>query len=209
MRVYEIFQSIQGETTRAGAPMDFVRLAGCDLACTYCDTPAARNPNAGRKMAVEEVLGALPRPPLPEVVITGGEPLLQPDDVNALVVELIQRGREVMVETSGAHPIDLVDARARRIVDVKTPGSGMADRMDWRNLERLSERDEAKFVLTGRPDYDWAKEVVESHGLLAKCPVLFGAAEGFITARTVAEWILAEALPVRLNVQIHRMLGLP
>ena len=221
MRVFEIFRSIQGETTRVGLPMAFVRVAGCDLACSYCDTPDARPPDAGREMTIAQVLAALPcsrehlslqglpRPPRTEVMITGGEPLLQPEDVNALVVELVCRGHEVMVETSGAHPIDLVDARARRIVDVKTPGSGMADRMDWRNLERLTSRDEVKFVLTGRPDYDWAKEVVESHGLLARCPVLFGSAWPLLDPKALARWMVEDALPVRLNLQIHKVLGLP
>jgi len=235
MRVYEIFRSIQGETTRVGLPMAFVRVAGCDLACSYCDTPAARPPDAGRDMTVAEVLARLDETGLPWCMITGGEPLLQAEDVNALVVEWVCRGHEVMVETSGAYPIDLVDPRARRIVDVKTPGSGMADRMDWRNLERLTSRDEVKFVLTGRPDYDWAKEIVRHHRLAERCPVLFGAADlgapvrrpacgplpstfsrdapaplgPGLAARTVAEWILADALPVRLNLQIHKMLGLP
>ena len=209
MRVYEIFRSIQGETTRVGLPMAFVRVAGCDLACSYCDTPDARPTDAGREMTIAQVLAALPRPPLAEVMITGGEPLLQPQDVNALVVELVCRGHEVMVETSGAHPIDLLDARARRIVDIKTPGSGMADRMDWRNLERLTSRDEVKFVLTGRPDYDWAKEVVESHGLLARCPVLFGASRPRLDPKALAGWLIEDALAVRLNLQIHKMLGLP
>jgi len=209
MRVFEIFRSIQGETTHVGLPMAFVRVAGCDLACSYCDTPDAREEKAGREMTVAQVLAALPRPPLAEVMITGGEPLLQAEDVNALVVELVCRGHEVMVETSGAHPIDLVDARARRIVDVKTPGSGMADRMDWRNLERLTPRDEVKFVLTGRPDYDWAKEVVESHGLVARCPVLFGSAWPLLDPKVLAGWLIEDALAVRLNLQIHKMLGLP
>ena len=209
MRVFEIFRSIQGETTRVGLPMAFVRVAGCDLACSYCDTPDARPTDAGREMTIAQVLAALPRPPLAEVMITGGEPLLQPQDVNALVVELVCRGHEVMVETSGAHPIDLLDARARRIVDIKTPGSGMADRMDWRNLERLTSRDEVKFILTGRPDYDWAKEVVESHGLLARCPVLFGAARPLLDPKALAGWLIEDALAVRLNLQIHKMLGLP
>ena len=209
MRVFEIFRSIQGETARAGVPMDFIRLAGCDLACAYCDTPAARNPKAGREMTVAEVLATLPRPLLAEVMITGGEPLLQPEAVSALIAALADRGCEALVETSGAHAIDLVDRRARFIVDVKTPGSGMADRMDWGNLERLTPRDEVKFVLTGRADYDWAREVVRRHDLAKRCPVLFGAAEGFLADRALAEWILADGLPVRLNVQIHKALGLP
>ena len=232
MRVFEIFRSIQGETTRAGAPMDFVRLAGCDLECVYCDTPAARNPKAGREMTVAEVLAALPRPPLPdlsaealakaEVMITGGEPLLQGTETSALISELAAQGREVLVETSGAHAIDTMDRRARFIVDVKTPGSGMAERMRWENLEQLTGRDEVKFVLTGRADYDWAKEIVRRHCLAERCPVLFGAAippspeasagkpgAPGLAVRALAEWILADALPVRLNVQIHKVLGLP
>ncbi|MGB2754883.1 MAG: radical SAM protein [Phycisphaerae bacterium] len=214
MRVFEIFRSIQGETTRVGLPMAFVRVAGCDLACSYCDTPDARPTDAGRDMTVAEVLARLDETGLPWCMITGGEPLLQAEDVNALVVELVRRGREVMVETSGAHPIDLVDARARRIVDIKTPGSGMADRMDWRNLERLTPRDEVKFVLTGRPDYDWAKEVVESHGLLARCPVLFGAARPLLDPKALAGWLIEDPgasrrAGIRLNLQIHKMLGLP
>ncbi|HUX02272.1 MAG: 7-carboxy-7-deazaguanine synthase QueE [Phycisphaerae bacterium] len=234
MRVFEIFRSIQGETTRAGAPMDFVRLAGCDLDCVYCDTPAARNPKAGREMTVAEVLSALPcsrehlslqglpRPPLPdlsaealskaEVMITGGEPLLQSEGTNALIAALADRGCEVLVETSGAHPIDPMDRRARFIVDIKTPGSGMAERMRWENLERLTGRDEVKFVLTGRADYDWARQVVRRHRLAERCPVLFGAADPGapgLAVRALAEWILADALPVRLNVQIHKVLGLP
>jgi len=209
MRVFEIFRSIQGETTRVGLPMAFVRVAGCDLACSYCDTPDARPPDAGRDMTVAEVLARLDETGLPWCMITGGEPLLQSAEVNALIGELIAEGREVLVETSGAHPIDLLDARARRIVDVKTPGSGMADRMDWRNLERLTPRDEVKFVLTGRPDYDWAKEVVESHGLVARCPVLFGSAWPLLDPKALARWIVEDTLPVRLNLQVHKMLGLP
>ncbi len=212
MRVFEIFRSIQGETTRAGAPMDFVRLAGCDLACSYCDTPAAQNPKAGREMTVDEILASLPRPLFPEVMITGGEPLLQCAQVNALIGELVAQGCEVLVETSGAHSIDPMDRRARFIVDLKTPGSGMAERMRWENLERLTGRDEVKFVLTGRADYDWAREVVRRHRLAERCPVLFGAADPGapgLAVRALAEWILADALPVRLNVQIHKVLGLP
>ena len=208
MRVFEIFRSIQGETTRAGVPMGFVRLAGCDLACAYCDTPAARDPAAGRRMAVAEVLAAMAAPPLPWVAITGGEPLLQAAEVNALIAALLDRGRQVLVETSGAHPIDSLDPRAVRIVDVKTPGSGMAERMLWRNLDLVRPGDEVKFVLTGRGDYEWAKTIVARHGLAGRTTVLFGAAAPLLDAASLARWILDDGLPVRLNLQLHKLLGL-
>jgi len=209
MRIFEIFRSIQGETTRVGVPMDFVRLAGCDLACSYCDTPAARASDAGREMTVADVLAALPSHPLPFVVITGGEPLLQVEEVNRLAAALITSGRNVLVETSGAHPIDMLDEAAIRILDVKTPGSGMAERVCWANLERLRPRDEVKFVLTDRADYEWACQAVERHGLLERLPVLFGAAQGRLDPRTLAGWLLEDGLPVRLNVQLHKDLRLP
>ena len=209
MQVFEIFRSIQGETARAGMPMWFVRLAGCDLACAYCDTPAARDPAAGRRMAVAEVLAAVAAPPLPWVAVTGGEPLLQAAEVNALIAALLDRGRQVLVETGGAHPIDSLDPRAVRIVDTKTPGSGMAERMLWRNLDLVRPSDEVKFVLTGRDDYEWAKSVVARHGLAGRTTVLFGPAAPMLDAASLARWILDDGLPVRLNLQLHKLLGLP
>ena len=209
MQVFEIFRSIQGETTRAGVPMGFVRLAGCDLACAYCDTPAARDPDAGRRMAVEEVLAAVAAPPLLWVAVTGGEPLLQAAEVNALIAALLDRGRQVLVETGGAHPIDSLDPRAVRIVDVKTPGSRMAGRMLWRNLDLVRPGDEVKFVLTGRDDYEWAKTIVARHGLAGRTTVLFGPAAPLLDAASLARWILDDGLPVRLNLQLHKLLGLP
>jgi len=208
MRVYEIFRSLQGEGSRAGVPMDFVRLAGCDLACTYCDTPAARDASAGREMTVPEVLAALPSPALPWVAVTGGEPLLQRVEVNALVSALAGTGRRVLVETSGAHPLEDLDDRAVRILDVKTPGSGMAERIVWANLDRLRPGDEVKFTLTDRADYKWACEVVDRHGLADRAIVLMGPARPALEPATVAEWILADGRPVRLNLQVHRALGL-
>jgi len=209
MRVFEIFRSIQGEGTRAGLAMDFVRLAGCDLQCSYCDTPEARDPAAGRDMTVAEVVAALPSPALPCVEITGGEPMLQIWDSSALVAALLRQGRTVLIETSGAHPIDGLDVRAVRIVDVKTPGSGMAERMYWGNLDRLQPHDEVKFVLSGRADYDWAKAVVARYELTARVAVLFSPAQESLPPRTLADWIVADALPVRLNLQIHKYLRMP
>jgi len=209
MRVFEIFRSIQGETTRAGLPTWFVRLAGCDLACTYCDTAAARDPAAGRAMTIAEVLAAIATPALPHVAITGGEPMHQVAEVNALIAALASAGRKILVETNGAHPIDALDPRAVRIVDVKTPGSGMAARMCRRNLELVTARDEVKFVLTGRADYDWAKGVLVRHRLADRTTVLFGAAAPRLDPATLARWILDDGLPVRLNIQLHKLLGLP
>jgi 7-carboxy-7-deazaguanine synthase len=209
MRVFDIFRSIQGEGTRAGFVMDFVRLAGCDLACSYCDTPEARDPSAGRNMTVAEVLAALPSPPVLFVEITGGEPMLQLDEVNTLTAALIELGRTVLVETSGAHPIEELDARAVRILDVKAPGSGMVDRMCWANLDPLTPRDEVKFVLTDRADYDWAKQVVARCRLADRAVVLFSPAAPSLPAAALARWMVDDALPVCLNLQIHKYLRLP
>jgi 7-carboxy-7-deazaguanine synthase len=186
-----------------------VRLAGCDLACTYCDTPAARDPSAGQVMDVPQIVAQIEKAPLPWVQVTGGEPLLQADGVNALAAALIGRGYEVILETSGAYPIETLHPRISKIVDLKTPGSGMADRMHWANVEHLSMSDEVKFVLTSREDYEWAKACVERHGLLERASVLFGAAAPKLDLALVAQWILMDRLPVRLNLQIHKWLGLP
>ncbi|MDK1030442.1 MAG: 7-carboxy-7-deazaguanine synthase QueE [Planctomycetia bacterium] len=208
MKVAEIFKSIQGESTRVGIPMTFVRLAGCQLTCRYCDTPQARDAEAGREMSVEKILSELF--PLPFVEITGGEPLLQRDDVVLLADELIAAGNTVLLETSGTEPIAGLDEDIIKIVDVKCPGSGMSDRVCWDNLKHLGPRDEVKFVLTDRQDYDWAKDVVEEHGLLAKPnPVLFSPASGFLEPAELAAWILADDLPVRLQIQLHKILRLP
>ena len=224
MRVLEILRSIQGETSRAGLPMNFVRLAGCDLACAYCDTVPARDMRAGREMSVAEVLAAIARPALPWTAITGGEPLLQVREVNAFIAALLEakgsgplrlkgpdpfRGRGVLVETSGAHSIDALDPRAVRIVDVKTPGSGMVERMNWRNLDLVRPEDEVKFVLTGREDYEWAKGVAARHSLPGRTTVLFGAAEPALPAAELARWIIEDGLAVRLNLGIHKYLRLP
>jgi 7-carboxy-7-deazaguanine synthase len=208
MRVYEIFRSLQGETTLVGMPMWFIRVAGCDLACSYCDTPEARNPEGGREMGLDEILETVALPPLPYAMITGGEPMLQLDEVNALAASLLSQNVEVLVETSGAHVIADLDPRARRIVDFKTPGSGMADRIQWENAEELRPEDEAKFILTGRDDYEWAKKAVVKHDLLDRAAVLFGAADGRLHATELAEWLVEDALPIRLNARLHRYLGL-
>jgi 7-carboxy-7-deazaguanine synthase len=209
MRVYEIFRSIQGETSLAGTPMWFVRLSGCDLQCSYCDTARARDPKSGREMTALEVVAAISSPPLLWTAITGGEPLLQREAVNDLIAALHDSGRQVLIETSGAHPLDDLDPRAVRILDLKTPGSGMADRMVAENLDLLRPQDEVKFVLTGRPDYQWACQVVEKFALAGRVTVLFSPAAPGLPPKTLARWIVEDALPVRLNLQLHKILGLP
>jgi len=222
MRVLEIFESIQGESTHAGLPMSFVRLAGCNLSCRYCDTPEARDPAAGREMTVEEIISsiaALPPGGAGHVEITGGEPLLQRDEVEQLVEKLLAVGKTVLLETSGTEPIAGLDERIIKIVDVKCPGSGMSDYVCWENLEHLGPRDELKFVLTDRGDYNWAKEVIKKYGLLSKPnPVLFSPAWGFLEPAPLAAWLLADDLPacpgshregVRLQIQLHKILHLP
>jgi 7-carboxy-7-deazaguanine synthase len=204
--VNEIFYSIQGESTRAGLPCTFVRLTGCHLRCTYCDTEYAFH--EGRPMTVPEVEDAVARLGCRFVTITGGEPLLQ-DEVHPLMESLCASGYEVQIETSGAVDIAPVDPRVRVILDVKTPGSGMQDRMDWGNLARLKPGDEVKFVVTGRPDYVWARDVMTRRPLPVGVPVLLSPAHGTLDPRELAEWIKGDRLPARLQLQIHKYIWGP
>ncbi len=208
MRVYEIFRSIQGETTRVGLPMWFVRLAGCDQDCAYCDTPEARDAGAGREVDVGDVLGEIAAPPLP-IMITGGEPVCQLDEVNALASSLLSQNIHVLIETSGNHSIADLEWRASRILDLKAPGSGMSEGVVWENLEHLTEGDEVKFVLASRDDYDWAHHQIATRGIFDRAPILFSAARPHLDPAELARWMLEDALPVRLNLQIHRILDLP
>jgi 7-carboxy-7-deazaguanine synthase len=208
MRVYEIFKSIQGESTYAGLPMAFVRLAGCNLSCRYCDTGNARDKSAGREMTIDEVLSSIA--PLPHVEITGGEPLLQRGEVEQLAATLTGAGKTVLLETSGAEPIAGLDDRIVKIVDVKCPGSGMSEHVCWENLANLGPKDELKFVLTGREDYEWARQVLRERDILSKPhPIIFLPAWSMFEPAVLAEWILEDALPVRLQVQLHKILRLP
>ena len=192
MRIAEIFFSIQGETSHAGRAAWFVRLAGCNLRCTYCDTPQART--GGRPMSITRVLRALPcRPGL--VVITGGEPLLQRPAVERLARRLLDAGAQVIIETNGSLPIAGLDERLVRVVDWKCPGSGEADSFLLENLSALAPRDEIKFVMSDRRDYEWALARVEEHRLTERSTVLFAPAYGRLSARRLARWMLADAPP--------------
>ena len=207
LTVNEIFYSIQGESTRAGQPCVFVRLTACDLRCSWCDTPYAFH--EGHKMSVDEVVGAVSAYGCPLVEITGGEPLLQ-DEVYPLMERLIADGRTVMLETGGHRPLDRVPAAVIKIVDVKCPGSGEADRNDWSNLGRLSPHDEVKFVVLDRRDYDFARQVIEQHALASRAAaVLMSPVHGVLDPKTLTEWMLADRLPARLQLQLHKYIWSP
>jgi 7-carboxy-7-deazaguanine synthase len=206
MRVTEIFHSIQGESTFAGRPCLFIRLTGCPLRCTWCDTDYSFY--GGTEMSIDEVLTKVREYGCPLVEVTGGEPLAQAAAV-PLLSRLCEEGLTVLLETSGALDTSPVDPRIHIILDVKCPGSGMTDRMHWPNVERLTPRDEAKFVIQDRADYEWSKEVVGRYGLTDRCPVLFSPVFGTLEPRLLAEWVLADRLPVRFQLQMHKHIWAP
>jgi 7-carboxy-7-deazaguanine synthase len=206
LRVTEIFHSIQGESSYAGQPCVFVRLTGCPLRCTWCDTDYAFY--GGRECSIDEVLAKVQSYGCRLVEVTGGEPLAQPESL-PLMTRLCDAGYTVLLETSGAVDIAPVDPRVHVILDVKCPGSGMADRMHWPNLSQLAAKDEAKFVLADRADYDWAREVLAEHDVAGRCTVLFSPVFGSLDVRQLAEWILADKLPVRFQIQLHKHIWAP
>jgi 7-carboxy-7-deazaguanine synthase len=201
MLITEIFHSIQGESTHAGRPCVFVRLTGCPLRCTWCDSEYSFF--GGTEMSLKEILKRIQDYRCPLVEITGGEPLHRTETA-ALVESLCTAGYEVLIETSGAIDVSNVDQRARLIMDVKCPGSGMMDRMHWDNLKHLTAKDEAKFVIKDRTDYEWAVGILREYDLVARCQVLFGPVFGSLEPRQLAEWILADRLPVRFQLQLHK-----
>jgi 7-carboxy-7-deazaguanine synthase len=203
LTVNEVFFSIQGEGSRAGRPCVFVRLAGCPLRCNWCDTAYAFH--EGDKRGEDDVIAEVSRHPCRLVQVTGGEPLSQPAAF-PFVTRLLDAGFEVLVETSGHVLIADLDPRAVAILDVKAPGSGETHRMEWRNLELLKPKDELKFVIAGREDYDWSRDLVREKGLLARCPVLFSPVHGVLAPGLLARWILDDGLGVRLQVQLHKYL---
>jgi 7-carboxy-7-deazaguanine synthase len=202
LTINEIFHSIQGESTYAGAPCVFVRLTACDLRCTWCDTPYAFT--EGMKRTVADVVDAVLAFGCPLVEITGGEPLLQ-DGVYPLMTELRNRGLTVLVETGGHIRIDRVPDGVVKIVDVKCPGSGESARNHWPNLDLLAPADEVKFVIRDRADYEFARGVVARHELARKCAaVLFSPVHDVLPPTDLASWILADRLAVRLQLQVHK-----
>jgi 7-carboxy-7-deazaguanine synthase len=202
LTVNEIFHSIQGESTYAGAPCVFVRLTACDLRCAWCDTPYAFT--EGRKRSVDDVVDEVTAYRCPLVEITGGEPLLQ-DDVYPLMAALLARGLIVLLETGGHISLDRVQDGVVKIVDVKCPGSGESARNHWPNLDLLRPADEVKFVIRDRADYEWARGVVARHQLTETCAAaLFSPVHGVLAPPELASWILADKLPVRLQLQVHK-----
>jgi 7-carboxy-7-deazaguanine synthase len=203
LRINEIFFSLQGETSRVGLPTVFVRLTGCPLRCTYCDTTYAFT--GGQNMKLEAILAGVARYAPKYVTVTGGEPLAQKNCL-LLLRSLCDAGYEVSLETGGALDVSGVDARVVKVLDIKTPASGEMEKNRWSNLEHLDPQDEIKFVLCNEADYLWAKQVMQERELAKRCEVLFSPAQGEISAKDVAEWILRDRLPVRLQVQLHKLL---
>lgn len=203
LRITEIFFSLQGETSRAGLPTVFVRLTGCPLRCGYCDTAYAFH--GGESLTLEKILAEVARYRTRYVTVTGGEPLAQKNCL-ALLEALADRGYSVSLETGGALDVSRVDARVSKILDIKTPGSGEAEKNLWTNLAHLTARDEIKFVLCGEADYEWAKQVLAERRLDRICPVLFSPSHHDLPAKMLAEWILRDQLPVRMQVQLHKIL---
>jgi len=207
LTINEIFHSIQGESTHTGRPCVFVRLTACDLRCSWCDTPYAFT--EGQKMTLDDVLERVEGYGCDLVEITGGEPLLQ-RDVYPLMEQLLASGKTVMVETGGHRSIKDVPSDVIRIVDVKCPGSGESAKNHWENLDLLSLRDEVKFVIRDRADYEYAKDVVARYGLLDRtAAVLFSPVHGVLDAKELAAWILEDRLPVRLQLQAHKYIWDP
>jgi 7-carboxy-7-deazaguanine synthase len=198
----EIFYSVQGESTYAGRPCVFVRLTACDLRCSWCDTPYAFH--EGAKRTLEDVLDAVDGFECPLVEVTGGEPLLQ-EDVYPLLDGLLQRGKRVLLETGGHRSTARVPPDVVTIVDVKCPGSGEESRMCWDNLDRLRPHDEVKFVIADRADYEYARNVLERYRLAERAAAIhLSPVHGVLSPRTVSEWVLADNLPVRVQLQLHK-----
>ncbi len=201
MRITEIYRSIQGETQYAGLPCTLVRTTGCDLRCGYCDSAFAFH--GGREISIAEIVAEVDRLGAPLVLLTGGEPMLQ-QEIGTLAARLIASGYRVMIETSGAHPVNRLPPEVIRIIDMKTPGSGESARMRFEILDDLGARDAVKFVICDEADYRWAADVIRSRGLADRTEVLLSPAHGRMDAQDLVAWMLRDGLPARLNLQLHK-----
>jgi 7-carboxy-7-deazaguanine synthase len=203
LKLTEIFRSLQGEADSVGIPTVFVRLTGCPLRCGYCDTAYAFH--GGEWWTIEDILGRVRELAATHVCVTGGEPLAQPG-VYELMGALCDAGYRVSLETSGAMPLERVDPRVVKVVDVKTPGSGEEPRNRYEELERLASADLVKFVITSRADYEWSRAQLHERGLDRRCTVLFAPSHNELPARELADWVLEDRLPVRFQIQLHKYL---
>ncbi len=213
LQVTEIFKSIQGESTLSGTPCVFIRLTGCNLRCSYCDTTYAYE--GGYWLSIDDILSKIDAYNCDLVEITGGEPLLQ-DGVYSLIRTLLETGKLVLIETNGSVDIERAQALKQTqgngskiqglkiIMDIKCPNSGMADKINWENLSKLDKNDEVKFVLNSRGDYDWSKEIIKKYSLADRCHILMSPVYDNLTAGELSEWIINDNLNVRLNLQIHK-----
>jgi 7-carboxy-7-deazaguanine synthase len=206
MKLYEIYTSIQGETQYAGLPCTLVRFAACDLRCRYCDTEYAFT--GGQEVTLGSIVADVRARGTKLVLLTGGEPLLQPD-LPALARELIAAGHDVMVETGGHRDVSVLPEGTIIILDIKTPGSGEHERNLWGNLMRLGRKDAAKIVVTSRADYEWARDTIAEHRLSSRCPVLLSPSFGQVEPSTLVAWMLADKLDARLNLQVHKYVWPP
>lgn len=201
MKICEIFTSIQGESSYAGMPCTFIRVTGCNLRCSYCDTKYAYD--EGVELTEAEIINEVELIGVHLVTITGGEPLLQ-EETFRLTERLINEGYKVLIETNGTMSIKDIDSRAVIVLDVKTPGSGMWEEMDISNFDYLKPADEIKFVITDRTDYEWSKDMMHKYNLSSKCQVFFSPAFGILLPESLVKWILEDRLDVRLNLQMHK-----
>ncbi|NOX93017.1 MAG: 7-carboxy-7-deazaguanine synthase QueE [Gammaproteobacteria bacterium] len=203
LRISEIFLSLQGESRSVGYPTVFIRLTGCPLRCGYCDTSYAFQ--GGQWITLDTILTRVASCKTHHITVTGGEPLAQKLCLK-LLTHLCDEGYEVSLETSGALDVAAVDTRVVKVMDLKTPGSGEMDKNHWQNIEYLSSRDQIKFVLCDRNDYDWAKQILEQYRLLSRCEILFSPCYGQLEAKTLASWILDDKLQIRFQLQLHKIL---
>ena len=203
LHVNEIFKSIQGESTYAGIPCVFVRLTGCNLRCSYCDTTYAYE--EGSVMLLSEVMSTINRCGCRNVCITGGEPLLQKNIIK--LINLLKKNLfNVYIESNGSLNIDILPKGIVRIVDIKCPTSGMEQKMDWKNIRRLKRKDEVKFIISSKRDYEWAAGITKKYKIMDRATVLFGLVHGKLKPKTIAGWILKDGLDVRLQLQLHKII---
>lgn len=206
MKINEIFESIQGETSYAGLPCIFIRITGCNLRCSYCDTAYAYED--GREMSIGSILQCITQFTPKLICVTGGEPLMN-EDTPILIEELLERNYTVLVETNGSCDISIIPQKAVKIMDIKCPDSNMSRLMHWENINCLSKLDEVKFVLNSQGDYEWAKKIIHKYRLSIVTNVLLGIVFGTISPRSVVQWILEDNLDVRFQLQLHKYIWEP